>query len=90
MVFYVDSEYRCHVAEEEGLRMCEDAFFDGLAPDVVEGYRYIPSGVNWNGEAGKQIYPFVDSTELDRLQRQYELAELADARAALELLGVSK
>ena len=96
MKVYIDSEFKCHVANPEGIfREVEEAFFDGKCPALIEGYRLKPEGETWvraDGEVfsgGKMISPWKDSGELDAAQRQYEQEQLADMRQALAVMGVT-
>ncbi len=77
MKIYIDSEFKCHAAPGEGLTAVETAFFDGKAPGVVEGYRYIPVGQSWTRSDGVEFQgemaaPWKDWDELDAVQREYE------------------
>lgn len=83
MKIYIDSEYKCHAAPGEGLTAVETDFFDGKAPGVVEGYRYVPEGQSWTREdgvvfAGEMIAPWKDWEELDGIQRAYEREQYND------------
>ena len=91
MKIYIDSDYKCHVLPGEGLREFDVPFFDGKCQTFIEGYRYIPAGETWereDGEAftGEMIAPWKPYTELYIAQLEYDLA---DADAALAILGVS-
>ena len=101
-MIYVDGEYKCHASNPTGTyRKISTDIFDGMCDAYVEGYRYIPDGERWvrvDGVAfsGEMAAPWKDWRELDAAQRGYEreqLAamadELADAKAALAILGVS-
>jgi hypothetical protein len=96
MIIYIDSDYKCHVAEAEGTRAFDAPAFDGKCQAFIEGYRYIPEGETWErGDGavfnGEMLSPFVDSRILDAYQTQYEanLAELEDMKAALMKMGVT-
>ena len=99
---YIDSAYRCHTSDPDGtLTAVENNFFDGKCPAYIEGYRFVPAGQTWTRPdgvvfQGEMIAPWKDWRELDEAQRDYEREryaaleeELADAKAALALLGVS-
>lgn len=76
-------------------------FFDGKSNDFIEGYRYVPQGETWTRKDGKvfegeMISPWKNALQLERIQAEYEReqlaqtkAELADADAALAILGVN-
>ena len=102
MTIYIDNDYRCHISNPDGtLTAVETDAFDGKCPAYIEGYRYIPAGESWTRPdgvtfAGEMIAPWRDWRTLDVAQRDYEreqyaamAAELADAQAALEMLGVT-
>ena len=102
MTIYIDNAYRCHISNPDGtLTAVETDAFDGKCPAYIEGYRYIPAGESWTRPdgvtfAGEMIAPWRDWRTLDVAQRDYEreqyaamAAELADAQAALEMLGVT-
>ena len=101
-MIYIDSDYKCHTTNPDGLYPAvETDFFAGKCDTYIEGYRFIPAGESWTRPdgvifAGEMIAPWKPWEELDAAQRAYErerfaaiAAELADAKAALELLGVS-
>ena len=90
MIIYIDSDYKCHVAEAEGTRAFDVPLFDGKCSALIEGYRYVPEGEVYTREdgetfSGEMIAPFVDSAILNAYQEQYEamLPELEDMKAAL-------
>lgn len=96
MTIYLDADYKCHVASDGTMKEAETSFFDGKCKTFIEGYRYVPAGETWtlaDGIAfpGEMISPWREYALLSEFQSQYEelLAEQADMRAALELLGVS-
>jgi hypothetical protein len=98
MKIYIDSDFKCHVSPGDGLREFDVAFFNGKCDSFIEGYRYIPYDEEWtraDGEVfrGEMIAPWKPYAELEKAQLAYELAqlkaELADADAALNELGVN-
>ena len=102
MTIYIDNDYRCHISNPDGtLTAVETDAFDGKCPAYIEGYRFVPAGAAWTRPdgvtfAGEMIAPWRDWRTLDVAQRDYEreqyaamAAELADAQAALEMLGVT-
>ena len=100
MTIYIDSDFKCHISDDGTMTAVETDFFDGKCAAYIEGYRYVPSGSTWTREDGtvfngEMVAPWKDWRQLDEAQRVYEReqyaameAELADARAALEILGV--
>lgn len=93
MKVYIDRDFKCHVADDGTMTAIETSFFDGKCHTFIEGYRFVPSGESWTREDGtvfhgEMVAPWKPYDELDQAQREYERAQLADMRAALELLGV--
>ena len=101
MVVYLDADYRCYVTHGQNRVAVETDFFDGKCPAYIEGYRFVPAGAAWTRPdgvvfPGEMVAPWRDWRTLDAAQRDYEReqyaamsAELADAQAALEMLGVT-
>ena len=94
MTIYLDNEYRCHIQNDGTMMEVETDFFNGKCTAFVEGYRFVPVGQKWTNSdgityAGEMIAPWKPYDELDAAQRQYEREQLADMKAALELLGVT-
>lgn len=86
MKIYIDSEYKCHTANDGTLTAVETDFFDGKCSAFIEGHRFVPAGQIWireDGEAfaGEMVAPWKDNSILAAYQRQYETmqAELAAA-----------
>lgn len=97
MTIYIDSDYRCHTADDGARRAFEVPSFDGKCVRYIEGYRYVPAGETWtraDGEVfrGEMIAPWRDYAILTELQALYEeeQAKQADMQAALAVLGVSE
>ena len=100
MTVYIDADFKCHTSDDGTMTAVETDFFDGKCASYIDGYRYVPSGEVWirpDGVVfpGEMVAPWKDWRQLDDAQRGYEKeqytameAELADARAALEILGV--
>ncbi len=77
MKIYIDSEFKCCTAPGDGLTAVETDFFDGKAPGVIAGYRFVPEGMSWTRSdgvvfAGEMAAPWKDWVELDEIQRAYE------------------
>ena len=102
MKIYIDSDFKCHTSDpDDTLTAVETDVFDGKCAAYIEGYRFVPSDSMWTRPDGvvfhgEMISPWKDWRELDAAQREYEreqyaamAAELADAKAALEILGVN-
>ena len=75
---HIDSEHKCHVANDGTMVAVETDFFDGKCDAFVEGYCY---------ENGK-IYPWKSYSELDAAQREYEQEQAATNVEALKIMGV--
>lgn len=83
-IIYVDIDYKCHATNPDGVfREVETDFFSGKCQEFIEGYCYDDS----KGYA--QIYPGNPYSELEKAQREYERALIADMRNALNKLGVT-
>lgn len=88
MDIYLDSEYRCHTSNPDGIfRKVQIDGFDGQCEAFIAGYRYVPAGESWTREdgvifTGEMIAPWKPYSELDAAQRQYE-RELAEAARIL-------
>lgn len=84
MKVYVDSEYRCHTTNPDGIYRevdnRETEFFDEKCEAFVEGYCYDDS------KGYPSIYPWKPLSELVAAQREYERQLLADAENALAIL----
>lgn len=101
MIVFLDENYICHAENGGNLAAVDVDHFDGKCPTYINGYRYIPDGHSWTAPdgtvyRGEMLSPWKPWDSLDAAQREYERkqladmeAELADARAALEMLGVS-
>ena len=90
---YIDSDFKCHITNDGAMVSVDTDSFDDKCATYIEGYRFVPSGETWvreDGEvfAGEMIAPWKDYSELDAAQREYEREQLADMKAALELLEV--
>ena len=98
---YIDSDFKCHLSDDGTMTPVETDFFDYICDTMLEGYRFVPAGETWtrdDGEIfdGEMIAPWKPWQELDAAQLAYERdrytalsEELADAKAALAILGVS-
>ena len=88
MQIYIDSEYKCHVANDGAMTEVETDFFEGKCDAFIEGYRYVPAGEVWTREDGEEfkgtmVAPWRNYSLLVELQNQYEELEAAH----LEELG---
>jgi hypothetical protein len=91
---FVDADFKCHVKNDGTMREVQTDFFDGKCQTYIEGYRFVPEGENWIREdgvtfTGQMVAPWKPYEELDQAQREYERAQIADMKAALNLLGVN-
>lgn len=88
---YIDSAFKCHVSNADGMTAIETDFFDGKCDTFVEGYRFVPNGETWTRSDGvvfhgEMIAPWKPYAELDAAQRAYEKAQLADCEAFINEL----
>ena len=95
MKIYIDSDYRCHIADDGTMREFDVPFFDGKCAAFIEGYRYVPSGESWtraDGEifAGEMTAPWKLYEQLYKAQLEYELEQYEAALTEIETtLGVT-
>lgn len=85
---YIDTDYKCHLADDGSMTAIETTFFDGCCDEYIEGYRYVPAGETWTREDGEEftgemICPWVDWATLDVAQREYEREQYAELKAQL-------
>ena len=78
MTVYIDELGHCHAENADGRQAVEDEFFDGRAPEAIEGYMCTLGG---NGE--RMISPWQPWEQLDAAQREYERQQLAQYESAL-------
>lgn len=71
---YVDSDFKCHVANDGTMTALETEYFDGKCDAYVEGYCY---------EDGK-FYPWKPYSELETAQEEQNVANIE----ALRIMGV--
>lgn len=88
MTIYIDSDFKCHAANDGAYTAVETDFFDGKCDAYMEGYRFVPAGAVWTRSDGvvfhgEMIAPWKDWSELDAAQRDYERQMLAEYEAAL-------
>ena len=88
---YLDSEFKCYVAESGDMAAVETDLFDGKCDAYIEGYRFVPEGESWTREDGQtfdgeMVAPWADYDQLAAAQRQYEQEQMADMENALKIL----
>lgn len=86
MNIYIDSDFKCHIADDGTMTAVETAAFDGKCNTYIEGYRFVPSGKTWVREdgvefSGEMIAPWKPWDELDKAQREYEREQYAAVTA---------
>ena len=94
MIIYIDDDFKCYTVNVGSFVAVETDFFNDKCEEFIEGYRFVPNGYTWTREdgtvfTGEMIAPWKPYEELDAAQREYERTQLADMKAALELLGVT-
>lgn len=77
MIVYIDSDYKCHVSQGEGMTAVDTEFFDSKCRQFIEGYRFVPAGETWIREdgqvfTGEMIAPWRDYSILEELQSVYD------------------
>lgn len=94
---YLDSDFKCHAADDGTMTPVETDFFDGKCDALVEGYRFVPAGQSWTRSdgtvfRGEMIAPWKPWEELDAAQRVYErgLAETLSAENAALLSDMAQ
>ena len=95
-IVFLDSDYRCHVANDGTMTAVKVEFFNDKCVAFIEGYRYVPFGETWTRSdgvvfQGAMLAPWKNYDILAAYQEQYEamLEEQADMQTALETLGVN-
>lgn len=88
---YLDSDFKCHTANDGTMTEAETDFFDGKCDEYIKGYRYVPDGHTWDREdgvefQGEMIAPWMDYAELDAAQAAWEREELERLREENERL----
>jgi len=91
VIVYIDHQYKCHVADGEGLVAIETDAFDGKCTTFIEGYRFVPASESWTREdgtvfTGEMVAPWKPYADLDAAQRTYEREQYEAARAAYAAL----
>lgn len=81
MTVYIDELGHCHAENADGRQAVEDEFFDGRAPETIEGYM-CTLGVS--GE--RMIAPWQPWEQLDAAQRAYEQNLITQYEVALSAI----
>lgn len=81
MTVYIDELGHCHAENADGRQAVEDEFFDGRAPEAIEGYM-CTLGVS--GE--RMIAPWQPWEQLDAAQRAYEQDLITQYEVALSAI----
>lgn len=92
MKIYVDinNDFKCYTSNTGTMREIDLEFFDGKCKAFIEGFRCIPA-TDASGNEIHTVFAWREFSLLEEFQRQYEelIAQQADMKAALELLGVT-
>lgn len=80
MTIYIDSDYRCHTADDGTRRAFGVPSFDGKCAAFIEGYRYVPSEETWtrkDGQTfkGEMIAPCRDYSQILEIQTAVDRAQ---------------
>ena len=65
---FVDSNFKCHVANDGTMTAVETDYFDGKCDAYIEGYCH----------KDDQFYPWIDSSVQEAAQQDYDNARVAD------------
>ena len=96
MKMYIDSDFKCHTSNPEGLFREEllsenaSAFFADKCTTFIEGYRLKPEGETWVREdgfvfsGGEMISPWKDYEKLHDVQLEYERQKIAEYEALID------
>ena len=79
---YIDSGFKCHIANDGTMTAVETDYFHGKCTEFIEGHCYKI------GENSTEIYPWKDYDELKNAQRAYECQLLSEYAEALRTVGV--
>lgn len=88
MKIYIDSDFKCHIADDGTMREVEFdesadfVFFANKCNEFIEAYRYVPSGEEWTREdgevfSGEMFSPWDLTDEVLEAQHRYEVEQLA-------------
>ena len=92
MTIYIDSDYKCHTANDGTMREFDVPFFDGKCAAFIEGYRYVPAGerTRADGEvfSGEMIAPWENYDYLQAAQKAYEQGQNEILTTVESALGV--
>ena len=88
MKLYIDTDYKVHTADGDGLTAIETDVFDGKCAAYIEGFRYVPPGGTWERGDGTVISngmlaPWENIQVLEAAQREYERQQIAQYESAL-------
>lgn len=91
MKIYIDSQFKCHAANDGTMTEVETDFFSGKSDAFIEGYRFVPAGESWTRSdgavfRGEMIAPWKDYARLEADQREYERARLAELEKLIDEL----
>ena len=93
MTIYIDSDYRCHIADDGTRRAFDVPFFDGKCPEWIESYRFVPEGETWTREDGEvftnMAAPWKDLSEAYVAQADYAAQLNKQYEAALSEIGAA-
>ena len=83
MIIYLDSEYRCHLANDGTMREIDTDEFAGKSKEYIEGYRYIPDGEVWTHPDGRQFSGLMVAPAIsyDQVMVNVAIGELDDDQA---------
>lgn len=88
MIIYIDSEFKCHITNDDTMTPVETDFFNDKCEAFIEGYRFVPTGAEWTRSdgtvfRGEMASPWKPYSELDAAQRAYEKEQLEQYKIEL-------
>ena len=94
MKIYIDSDFKCHTANDGTMRELDMSFFDNTCPEWIESYRFVPEGETWTREdgevfKGEMVTPWKDLSEAYTAQTAYLERQNAQYEAALSEIEVA-
>ena len=83
MIIYLDSDFRCHLADDGTMTAVETDAFDGKEKVYIEGYRYVPAGQTWTRSDGVEFQGLMiaPAKNFDRIMVDVAISYLDDDEA---------
>lgn len=84
MILYLDSDYKCHVADDGTMRPFESDVFSGKCKTYIECFRAVPEGLSWVRDDGAVFGP--QGTMISPWKEGYLEAQAAYEQAQSEAI----